>query len=468
LSEDWTARTVELRGLAPSRDAVTRLVETLAPAAALLSVRPEVEIVPPVEGLEALQARAADLAAALDAGEARAKAIADRLGAAEQANAALRGELAAKLQAVDAAIAKTAAGASSALATEVATLRSESRKIDDDLKATQDATHIQGGEIAELGRTIGALRAHIDEAQGQSQANFVDARSRISTLSDRLTSLQSASDETARTLEGALAKTRDNAARTADAQGRLEALGAALAAAQTGFAAKFGAGEKATAASLQSLKEQIAGVSTTLDALRANEAKTESLLGDEAARARAQAQDAEDLKRRVEAAASAEAHEANLAKANLADMAAKVAVARQAAADARSEADEQRARFDAQSRSLPEVARRSIVYFGDGDAFADPAAASAALDRLAEAIQRSGEGVRVAGYADETGAPAQNLDVSQARADKVAQMLVARGAPAAKVIAVGRGALNALSSKPNVLSRNRRVVFEPLYPGEAP
>jgi outer membrane protein OmpA-like peptidoglycan-associated protein len=468
LSEDWTAGTVDIKGLAPSREAVNRLVVTLTPAAAPLSVNPHVEVVPPVEGLEALQARAADLASSLDAQESRARAIADRLGAAEQANAALRADLAAKIEAVNAAIARTGAGASSALASAVATLRSESAKLDDDLKAAQSATHLQGGEIAELGRTIGALHAHLDETQGQVQTDFGDVRSQASALSDRLTALQTASDGAARRLDGALAQARENAAKAAATQSRLEALGAALAATEAAFAAKLGAGEKATAGSLQGLRDQLAGVSATLDAVRANEARTEAVLGDEAARARAAAQEAERLKTRVETAASEAAHQANLAKASLDDMAAKVAVARQAAADARSEADELRARVDAATRTLPEVARRSIVYFGDNDNFTDPAAAASVLDRLAEAIEHSGEGVRVIGYADETGAPAQNMDLSQARADKVAQMLVARGAPAAKVIAVGRGAMNALSSKPATLSRNRRVVFEPLYPGEAP
>jgi len=144
-----------------------------------------------------------------------------------------------------------------------------------------------------------------------------------------------------------------------------------------------------------------------------------------------------------------------------------VALARQAAADARSEADELRARLDGATRSLPEVARRSVVYFTEGDTLADPATAGAALDRLAEAIKRSGEGVRVVGYGDEMGPASAISEVSGDRADKIAKMLVDRGVPAAKAIPVGRGSQNPVSARAATGSPNRRVVFEPLLPGEA-
>jgi len=468
VAEDFEANTVDVRGLAPSRDDVRKLVEALAPAAAPLVVTPHIEIVAPGQALEAVQGRLSDVADALADEGATTKAIADRVGAEEQANASLHADLAEKFAALKAEIAKTAEGASSALGGEVAALRSQSAKIEDALIAGQDAARVEDSEIAELGHNLGALRAHLDSAQGRSESEIGDLGAKTSALSDRLGALQSTTAETARTLETALAQARDNAAKTEDARAKLAALEAALAAARTDVATKMDAGQEATASSLETLKADLALISTALDTVKASDAKNQAQLAEEAERARGQAEASAELKHRVETLSEADARQTNRANAALDEMAAKVALARQAAADARSEADELRARFDAAARSLPEVARRSVVYFTEGDTLADSAAAGVTLDRLAEAIKRSGEGVRVVGYGDEMGPAAANSEVSSDRAAKIVKMLADRGVPAAKAIAVGRGSQNPVSVRAAAGSRNRRVVFEPLLPGEEP
>jgi outer membrane protein OmpA-like peptidoglycan-associated protein len=462
VSEDFEASTVDVRGLAPSRDDARKLVEALAPAAAPLIVTPHIEVVAQGQALEAVQGRLADVADALANEGAAAKAIADRVGAQEQANASLHTDLVEKFAALKADVAKTAEGASSALGAEVTALRNQSAKIEDALIAGQDAARVEDNEIAELGHNLGALHAHLDSAQGRSEAEVGDLGAKTSALSDRLGALQSTTAETARTLDTALAQARDNAAKTEDARAKLAALEAALAAARTDV------GQKAAASSLETLKADLARVSTTLDTVKASDAKNQTQLAEEAERAKVQAAASAELKRRVDTLSEADARRTSRATTALDEMAAKVAQAKQAAADARSEVDQLRARLDASARALPEVARRSVVYFTEGDTLADPAAAGAALDRLVEAIKRTGEGVRVVGYGDEMGPASANSQVSTDRAAKIAKMLGDRGVPAAKAIPVGRGTQNPVSTRAASGSRNRRVVFEPLLPGEAP
>lgn len=96
-----------------------------------------------------------------------------------------------------------------------------------------------------------------------------------------------------------------------------------------------------------------------------------------------------------------------------------------------------------------------------------------ALDRFADDYQRSGSQalVRISGHTDRLGKPAYNKALSQRRADAVRDYLLARGLPAARLQAEGKGA-----SQPKVkdckqakraeliacLAPNRRVELEPI------
>ena len=134
----------------------------------------------------------------------------------------------------------------------------------------------------------------------------------------------------------------------------------------------------------------------------------------------------------------------------------------------RGELEAVRARLSAPGRRIAEAAQASVVFFHEaGDALADPSAAGATLDALAQAIRETGLGVRVVGFADDTGSVAGNIEISRQRAQRVAKMLIERGAPAGELVPVGRGAQTPIGeSTPDGRARNRRVVFEPLFPGE--
>lgn len=116
---------------------------------------------------------------------------------------------------------------------------------------------------------------------------------------------------------------------------------------------------------------------------------------------------------------------------------------------------------------IAEAAGAEIVFFGERDELADPDAAAKALDRLSAAISATGEGVRIVGYADESGINQGNIQISRQRAAKVQELLVARGVPLERLRSVGRGAqapiVNATAEQQ---LRNRRVTFEPLFPLE--
>lgn len=118
-------------------------------------------------------------------------------------------------------------------------------------------------------------------------------------------------------------------------------------------------------------------------------------------------------------------------------------------------------------RRIAEAAGAEIVWFGERDDLADASAAAQTLDRLSAAIAATGEGVRIVGYADETGIGQGNVQISRQRAEKIQDMLVARGVPPEKLRSVGRGAqvpiVNAAGAQQ---FRNRRVTFEPLFPQE--
>ena len=132
----------------------------------------------------------------------------------------------------------------------------------------------------------------------------------------------------------------------------------------------------------------------------------------------------------------------------------------QAAAEAAREA------LSAPRMAIAAAAADMIIFFGERDGFLDPAAAAKTLDSIAQAIKQTGEGVRVVGYADETGSATGNIDISRQRAAVVSKQLIERGVAPNKLVSVGRGALWPITDAGPTQSRNRRVAFEPLYPGE--
>ena len=136
-------------------------------------------------------------------------------------------------------------------------------------------------------------------------------------------------------------------------------------------------------------------------------------------------------------------------------------------ADLRGQLEAIHATLSEPRRRIAEAAAAAVVFFSDGETPANPAAATAKLDELAKAIRETGLGVRVIGYSDETGNVAGNVEISRLRAQRAAKMLIERGTPADKLIVVGRGAQAAIAeSTSEARARNRRAVFEPLFPAE--
>jgi outer membrane protein OmpA-like peptidoglycan-associated protein len=107
------------------------------------------------------------------------------------------------------------------------------------------------------------------------------------------------------------------------------------------------------------------------------------------------------------------------------------------------------------------------IFFTKDDEFVNPDAANAHLEAIAAKLAGSGEGLRVVGYADNTGAPSLNVENSSKRAARVARLLIERGAPAGKVIAVARAAQTPIADANSPQhARNRRVTFGALLSDE--
>jgi outer membrane protein OmpA-like peptidoglycan-associated protein len=107
------------------------------------------------------------------------------------------------------------------------------------------------------------------------------------------------------------------------------------------------------------------------------------------------------------------------------------------------------------------------VFFTAQDDFVNPEMANARLDAIASALKQSGEGIRVVGYADDTGGAPLNAANSNKRAAKVARLLVERGIPADKIVAVARAAQMPIANSASPQhARNRRVTFEALLSDE--
>jgi len=110
----------------------------------------------------------------------------------------------------------------------------------------------------------------------------------------------------------------------------------------------------------------------------------------------------------------------------------------------------------------PPRARNYALYFDAGNTVLTAASERTMLEVVASALARSGGDIVVTGHTDTTGTPAQNDELSRRRAQEIRQMLIARGFPAARVEAVGRGQRElAIPTGPDVNeARNRRVTVE--------
>jgi OOP family OmpA-OmpF porin len=110
----------------------------------------------------------------------------------------------------------------------------------------------------------------------------------------------------------------------------------------------------------------------------------------------------------------------------------------------------------------PPRAQGYTLYFEAGGTTLTAASEQALKEVIDGALARSGSDMVVTGHTDTTGTPEQNDDLSRRRAQQIRELLVARGFPAARIEAVGRGQRQLIvPTGPNVDEpRNRRVTVE--------
>jgi outer membrane protein OmpA-like peptidoglycan-associated protein len=99
------------------------------------------------------------------------------------------------------------------------------------------------------------------------------------------------------------------------------------------------------------------------------------------------------------------------------------------------------------------------VFFASGQGELKPEAANSLAPVVEFLAKYPGLPVRVEGYTDDRGADAANLALSQRRAESVLRALVAAGADAGRLSAVGRGEADPLAGNDSAAgrARNRRV-----------
>ncbi len=173
VSIDWSARTVDLRGLVPSRDALRALVEALTPAALPLALETHVETVASAEALQAGEAR---LEARLAAQAAELKTLAERLAKATAADQAARAAqsleaAAGEARALNASLARTRAKVGALERAINASLGADLAAVLPQLE--RDAASVAAGldeAIASAARTEAGLRAQAEAARQRAQA----------------------------------------------------------------------------------------------------------------------------------------------------------------------------------------------------------------------------------------------------------------------------------------------------------
>lgn len=116
---------------------------------------------------------------------------------------------------------------------------------------------------------------------------------------------------------------------------------------------------------------------------------------------------------------------------------------------------------------LTQFIKSNAIFFGDSIDYRDGKMAEAQLDALAVLIRDADVLVRVVGYTDERGTVTRNSSLSQLRADKVRDALLARGVRTTSLVAVGRLSSSDISPTMGPQSPNRRVEFELGFKGEA-
>ncbi len=116
---------------------------------------------------------------------------------------------------------------------------------------------------------------------------------------------------------------------------------------------------------------------------------------------------------------------------------------------------------------LEAFARRSAVFFGSDTDLRDPVRSEAMLKSLADLMQGNDLLVRVVGYTDVKGTSDKNTPLSRQRAETVVAKLVELGAPADRLVAIGRIDLIGISPDAGEASPNRRVEFEVGFDGES-
>lgn len=115
---------------------------------------------------------------------------------------------------------------------------------------------------------------------------------------------------------------------------------------------------------------------------------------------------------------------------------------------------------------LQAFVRTQAIFFGNGDDYRAPEKAEAVMDDVVRLMKDTNVALRVVGYTDERGGAPRNAPLSQQRADKVLQGLIARGAVRERLTAIGRPGGPDLSTNVGPSSPNRRVEFEIGFDGE--
>jgi outer membrane protein OmpA-like peptidoglycan-associated protein len=117
-------------------------------------------------------------------------------------------------------------------------------------------------------------------------------------------------------------------------------------------------------------------------------------------------------------------------------------------------------------RSLAGILEREQIEFAAGSAAID-ARSSPILDRLAREARSCAGIIRIEGHTDIIGRTAFNRSLSEARAEAVRAALIARGVPAARLLAQGLGASRPVADNHSESgrARNRRIEFHVVTAG---
>jgi len=125
------------------------------------------------------------------------------------------------------------------------------------------------------------------------------------------------------------------------------------------------------------------------------------------------------------------------------------------------------ARLDTPNTRLLRKLQTTAIFFAGEKTLRDPVAMQDSIAAIARLLLATSQTIRVVGYADASGPEAGNNALALDRARLVAGMLVKAGVPQDRLITIGRGASDPIAENDGAAAtRNRRVVFEPVYEGE--